>query len=285
MKIFIRSLIIFTLLAAGACSTDDHMPPRPYTVMPKDANMLSSIIGTIGVEVLPPEGLAAELAAPLAEALSAALRDQDIPALASGVLTGGHRIMGKAQQAADDLVIVWTLQNSAGAILAEHTMRQPLGLKGGAPLDAGLNEALAERAAAAFAPHLQAASGGSMQAFKVLVPDITNVSGDGGKSLPLALRRALSAAGLNVVSADDAAAIRITGQVHLSDLDPANQLVSLIWLVSAPDGSEIGRVEQSNPVPRGRAEGNWGEMAYAAAAGAAEGILPLLQDYQAKNAD
>lgn len=260
------------------------MPPRPYTVMPKQPSMLSSIIATSGVEVTPPAGVGAALGVPLAEALSAALQEQDIPSVTQKPLAGGHRITGAARLEANSIIVLWLLQNPAGETLSRFEARGAVAphRKAETPLDPGVAQALATRTAAAFAPYFLAQHGLQGASLKVAVPDLVNVAGDGGRSLPLALRRALSAAGLQVVAEQTPQTVRISGQVHLSDLDAASQLVALTWRVTAADGSEIGVVEQSNPVPRGRLEGNWGEMAYAAAAGAAEGILPLLQDYQAK---
>ena len=100
----------------------------------------------------------------------------------------------------------------------------------------------------------------------------------------MALRNALHAAGLTVVEQADATTIRIEGQVLLSELDAANQLVKLSWKVLAPDGAQIGLIDQSNPVATGSLSGHWGELAYAAAQGAADGVIPLLQDYQSQRA-
>jgi len=176
------------------------------------------------------------------------------------------------------------LRGPEGAELGSIEVRDALspGADPMEPLDATVAQALAARTAVAFAAYFPAAGGSHGVPLRVFVPDIANVPGDGGKSLPLALRSALRAAGMSVAEAEDPQAIRIEGQALLSELDAASQLVKLSWRVLATDGAEIGHIDQSNPVAHGRLDGNWGDVAYGAAAGAAEGIVPLLQDYQAR---
>ena len=285
MSLIIRLLMFPTLLALAACDPD-HPPPLPYAVMPRDANLLNAIVHQAGVEITPPEGVPAEIGGPLAKALVDALQEQDIPAITGQKLEGAHAIKGMARMDAGAIVVDWVLYTPDGAELGGVKVRDALSADASAdkPLPATVIQALTAQAVAALALHFPATSGEQGENLRVFVPDIPNVPGDGGKSLPTALRNALRAAGMSIAEAQDPQAIRIEGQVILSELDAANQLVKLTWRVLAPDGSEIGLVDQGNPVPHGRLDGNWGDVAYGAAAGAAEGIVPLLQDYQARPA-
>ena len=272
--------VLSVCLALAACAGEPTQP-LPYGVMTKEPGLLGVITAQSGVEVMPPAGAGGGLAASLAEALAAALREQDIAALAGQELSGGHRISGKAQIHENALQTAWKLHDAGGAQVAQFETREAL--PAGAQEDAipeSILRAVAERTAAAFAPHLlpSEAHAASLRAF---VPDIAGAPGDGGKSLPSALREALRAAGLTIVDAAAADALTINGTVQVSDLDAERQLVSLSWQVNAPDGGEIGRIDQNNPVSRGQLEAGWGGVAYAAASGAAEGILPLLDDYRA----
>jgi hypothetical protein len=275
-----RIPVLFACLALAAC-TGEPTHRLPYGVMTKEPGLLGVITNQSGVEVMPPEGAGGALATALSEALAAALRDQDIAALAGQELNGGHRISGKARIQDNVLVTVWKLHDAGGALAAQFETREalPAGAREDA-IPASILQAMAGHTAAAFAPHLLPGEAHSA-ALRVYVPDIAAAPGDGGKTLPSALRSELRAAGLNVVDAPAGTALTIAGSVQLSDLDAERQLVSLSWLVRAPDGQEIGRIDQSNPVPRGQLEGGWGGIAYAAASGAADGVIPLLDDYRA----
>ncbi len=284
MNSITRLLVFSALLGLAACDPD-HPPPLPYAVMPRDANLLKAIVQQAGVEVTPPEGVPAAIGAPLAQALVDALQDQDIPAITGQKLTGAHMLRGNARMEPGAIVVDWVLYTPDGAELGGVQVRDALSAAAlpDKPLPTTVIQALTAQAIAALALHFPAISGTDGENPLVFVPDIASVPGDGGKSLPGALRNALRAAGMRVSDAQDDQAIRIEGQVHLSELDAASQLVKLTWRALAPDGSEIGLVDQSNPVPHGRLDGNWGEIAYSAASGAADGIIPLLQDYKARS--
>lgn len=285
MRSFFRLLIVSALSVLGGCNAD-RQGPLPYAVMPREANLLEGIIHQAGVEVTPPVGLAPEAGAPIANALAAALRELDIAAVAGQKLAGGHSITGTARLENGAIIIAWELHAPGGAGLGKYEARDAISphASADAPLDATLVQALAMRTAAAFAPYFPAAGGAHGAVLRVFIPDIANAPGDGGKSLPLALRRALSAAGLSVAEHDEPEAIHIIGEAQLSELNAASQLVKLSWRVLGADGAEIGMIDQSNPVEQGSLDGNWGQIAYSAAAGAADGIIPLLQDYQSRSA-
>ena len=285
MNRLIRLLIVSPAFLLAACDPD-HPPPLPYAVMPRDANLLNAIVHQAGVEVTPPEGVPVEIGGPLAKALVDALQEQDIPAITGQKLAGAHAIKGAARMEPGAIVIDWVLYAPDGAELGGVKVRDALSadVHAGTALPTTMIQALTTQAVTALGLHFPAISGKQGETLRVFVPDIANVPGDGGKSLPMALRNALRAAGLGIADAQDAQAIRIEGQVILSELDAANQLVKLSWRVLASDGSEIGYIDQSNPVPHGRLDGNWSDVAYGAAAGAADGIIPLLQDYQARPA-
>lgn len=285
MKAAFRLLIVLALFALAACNAD-RQPPLPYAVMPRDANLLPLITRQAGVEIMPPEGIAAGSGAALAGALAVALQEHDIAAASGHKLAGGQLIKGVVRREPGAIIIAWALSGADGAELAKFEARDalPANADPGEPLDPGVAQALAVRAAAAFAPYFPAASGPQSAVPALFVADIAAAPGDGGAALPLALRNALRAAGMRVAEQNGPQAIRIEGEVHLSELDAASQLVKLSWRVLAPDGAEIGRIDQSNPVFSGQLDSHWGPVAYEAAAGAAEGIIPLLQDYQAQTA-
>jgi len=252
--------------------------------MPREAHLLDMIVNQPGVEISPPEGLPPELGIAVAKALAEALQQEDVPALAGQKLTGAHRLTGTARLENGAITIAWRLLDPKGAELETVEVRDAVSKQAGdgAPLPKTVLQALTAQAVSGLVPQLQAKASPHGENLRVFVPDIAGLPGDGGKSLPLALRHALSAAGMGVAETDDSKAIRVIGQINVSDIDAATQQVMLSWRVLDADGVEIGTIDQSNPVPKGRLDGNWGEIAYAAAGGAAEGIVPLLQDHQSR---
>ena len=282
MNVILRLMILAVALAAAGCDTE-RQPPMPYAVMPRDGNILGEILNHTGVEVVPPEGVSPETGAQLAGALATALQEQDIPALMGKKLAGGHQIRGDAKIESGAIVINWLLYKPDGEELAGVEVRDALS-KDAAPdklLEPGVLQALTTRAVTALALHFPATGGEFEPDMKLFVPDIEGVPGDGGKSLPHELRNALRAAGMNVTNTADPGAYRIEGQVQITG-QGAGQLVTLSWRVLDSAGKEIGHVDQSNPVAAGRLDGNWGDIAFGAAAGAADGVIPLLEDYRAK---
>lgn len=282
----IFSLLIVSVAAVFAAGCDtDRQPPLPYAVMPRDANLLQEILGNAGVEVSPPEGVSPEIGAQLANALASGLQDQDIPAIAGKKLSGAHQIRGMARMEPGVIVINWQLYEPGGEELAGVEVRDALAT-GTAPdklLDSNAVQALTTRTVTALALHFPAMGGEHGENLQIFVADIADAPGDGGKSLPLALRNALRAAGMRVTQTPGPEAIRIEGQIQVSP-QGAGELITLAWRVLAADGTEIGFIDQSNPVAARRTDGNWGELAFAAAAGAADGIIPLLADYRTRTA-
>jgi hypothetical protein len=106
------------------------------------------------------------------------------------------------------------------------------------------------------------------------------LQGPGGAELTLAMRKVLVAAGWPVVKTPRKDALTIKGKVKLGAAKGGTQSVSLIWVVSTPDGKTLGDVKQSNDVPAGSLDQGWGENAQFAAEGAAEGVFKLIEKYR-----
>jgi hypothetical protein len=114
----------------------------------------------------------------------------------------------------------------------------------------------------------------------VAVPVVTGSPGKGNGELTAAMRKALADAGWPVVKEPQSNALTIRGRVSLAPPQGETQKVSLTWVVTAPDGSRLGDVSQSNDVPAGSLAQGWGENAGYAAQAAAEGIFNLIQKYR-----
>jgi hypothetical protein len=107
--------------------------------------------------------------------------------------------------------------------------------------------------------------------------------GDGNVSLQRALGAILDQdPRIIVVDSREKARAIIDGEVKVERTSPENadDKVELVWRVASADGTELGRVTQSNSVPPGSLNVHWGETAYYAAQEAAGGIINLFAQLQ-----
>ena len=113
-------------------------------------------------------------------------------------------------------------------------------------------------------------------AVSAMVPSVTGAPGDGSRSLTTALQRELSRSGVSVSDRPAGASYRVEGKVKVGQSKDGKQPIQIDWFVKDPNGKQLGTVSQKNEIPEGSLDGNWGQVADAAAAAAAQGILKLL---------
>lgn len=114
----------------------------------------------------------------------------------------------------------------------------------------------------------------------VAVPLVQGAEGKGNAELTEAMRQVLREAGWPVVNKPAANALTIRGKVKTSAAAGAIQTVKLQWVITTPDGKNLGEVSQSNDVPAGSLRQSWGENARFATEAAAEGIFKLIQKFR-----
>ena len=94
--------------------------------------------------------------------------------------------------------------------------------------------------------------------------------------LDRAIRYALISAKVTVSKELSDAQYFLEGQVALSPVESASQMVELRWTVTYSDGSVIGHVFQRNEVPAGIFDSAWGKTAILIATAAVPGIKNIL---------
>jgi hypothetical protein len=114
----------------------------------------------------------------------------------------------------------------------------------------------------------------------VAVPFVKGADGKGNAELTAAMRQVLRDAGWPVINAPAANALTIRGKVQTDAAIGDTQKVKLQWIVSTPDGKQLGDVSQANDVPAGSLAVGWGENARFATEAAADGIFKLIQTYR-----
>ena len=116
-----------------------------------------------------------------------------------------------------------------------------------------------------------------------MVPSVTGAPGDGSTSLTSALRNELSRNGVALSERPGGPTYRVEGKVKVGQSKDGKQPIQIDWFVKDPTGKQIGTVSQKNEIPEGSLDGNWGQVADAAASAAAQGILKLLPGAKATN--
>ena len=112
---------------------------------------------------------------------------------------------------------------------------------------------------------------------KVMVGSIEGAPSDGNRQLLGGMRRALGSSRIVVMDAAGADTFVVTAKVKLTPTDDRTGQLDLTWYLKDPSGKEIGKIDQSNPVPLAAARGSWAGFGDIVAQAAVEGILELIE--------
>ncbi len=105
---------------------------------------------------------------------------------------------------------------------------------------------------------------------------VAGAPGDGEVALAAALSRQLAARGLTLATAFQANVYEVQGTVRVAPGAKGKESITIIWVVLAPDGTQVGVTRQTKDVRKGSLDKKWGPAANAAAAAAAEDIAKLI---------
>ena len=105
---------------------------------------------------------------------------------------------------------------------------------------------------------------------------VAGAPGDGEQTLADALSWQLAARGIAPATAFQANVYEVQGTVRVAPAGKGKESVTIIWVVLAPDGSQLGVTRQKRDVRKGSLDKKWGAAANAAAAAAANDIGRLL---------
>jgi hypothetical protein len=117
----------------------------------------------------------------------------------------------------------------------------------------------------------------NQRAIKVMVAPIEGAPSDGNRQLFGGMRRALGSSKIVVMDSPGADTFVVTGRVKLTAIDDRSGQLELTWTLKDPGGKEIGKVDQSNPVPLAATRGSWAGFGDIVAQAAVEGLLELLE--------
>jgi hypothetical protein len=118
---------------------------------------------------------------------------------------------------------------------------------------------------------------GSQQQVKVMVAPVEGAPSDGNRQLFGGMRRALGSTKIVVMDAAGGDTFTVAGKVKLTPIDDSRGQLDVSWVLKDPAGKEVGKVDQSNPVPLAAARGSWAGFGDIVAQAAVEGVLDLLE--------
>jgi hypothetical protein len=126
-------------------------------------------------------------------------------------------------------------------------------------------------------PAPAAAPAPNQRQLKVMVAPIEGAPSDGNRQLFGGMRRALGSSKILVMDSPCTDTYTVSGRVKLTPIDDRSGQLELTWVLKDPGGKEIGKVDQSNPVPLAATRGSWAGFGDIVAQAAVEGILELLE--------
>jgi len=278
----LRSALLGLLLTAAGCQP----LPKPFAedAPPQDAPIMT-LKDSAGIVVQPIGGAPEPVAVQLADAMAEALRDADVPASTQASNRGSYVLAGTAEErprAGDRALIAlhWELRGPDGRSAGTYEQTAESSLTRWHEGDPAFIKQLVGAAAPAVADLLLEEGAVAVDSEqRVAVPLVVGAPGDGARSLARAMEVALRQANVPVAENGAAASGRhftVAGKVGLAAAAEGKQKISVSWTLLGPDGGQIGQVNQENAIAAGSLDGRWGDVAYAVAKSAADGIVALL---------
>jgi hypothetical protein len=266
-------LALLAALALGACGN----LPRPFQPDDKvEGNRLLTLPDRAGVIVLPVAGLPEPIAVELADKLAAALMRENVLATTGEGNRHSYLLEGETTKGPDGVAVAqFELRDPRGAIVKTVTVPLDRAAQGSGDMDP---TAVARSAAPPLAAALQPDAVNPPPPRPPL--KIGRVSGaprDGDLMLSRALDYALRRTGVKLAEATDKYSFEVRGEVFIVPRGPKLRNVNITWTLFAPDGTQLGQVQQQNDVTPEFLEKAWNEVASAVADGAAEGLLDLIE--------
>lgn len=266
------SILLLALFGAGC-----QPLPHPFAGEPGAPNPLLQVPESYGLVVEDVAGLPQGQAQSVRQGLAEALQREQVLASAGVGNIRAYRLSGVADPASGGAAVDWRLLSPAGEDVRRF---EDVGL--GASASPLFAREVADALRASLPADQQAAPEAAAQAGPAIaLAAVEGAPGDGSTALSRALAAALAMRGIRVVSDSDDR-LSVAGTVAVEPVRPGVERVDLVWSVLAPDRQVVGTVRQSNEVAAGSLDGRWGAVAEAAAQGAADGIVGVLDGMRAK---
>jgi hypothetical protein len=279
------SVCLAVLLLLAGCGD----LPQPFRGNPGRQARSLAIPLAIRLAVPPPsQALLDEAnARGLAEAMTAALQGEEVPAIAiDRPLPLDWQLVITAESAGGAVRPRFELVNADGRSQGVHEgapvpirawaePTPPMLAQVAAQATPGLTRLLLSVQAARASATPGAITAGPP---RVRFLPVTGAPGDGAQALAARMREFMSNLGFVVQDAAEGAQYGLTAEVRITPPADNAQVVDLQWIVTRRDGEELGRVVQVNEVPAGRLNRFWGDIAYVAAEQASGGVQTIIRN-------
>ncbi len=276
--------------------------PQPFERDDQNKKIVESILTDAGVMIAPITNAPPPANVQLAERIALAAQDRDLVAVTRGASRKANLLQGVASTYRDELGgsyirVSWQLAGPDGIVFDrivvetkafEPTADDPWLLYANSDLNQVVDET-ADFLVAALLDRGQSQSVSQVAAvaqlnfgspYHLYVKRVVGAPGDGSDALTDALNDLLSAEGISIPIAVDTlpsnSSYVIAGRVNIEAIDDVADAISLVWDIALPDGQILGSVNQENIIPHGSLDGEWGKIAYEAAAAAADGLMSVL---------
>ena len=272
--------LCFSLVTLSACGS----LPQPFRHAEGEAVLMPDLAG--GVIVRPVTGPMADPYG-LTDALVSVLNVAEVPAVLREAPKAEADAGGLSQpptfadktviiegKAVDEQTIVWQVSNAGGEVLGEY--RQSVDKTALSRTSPEALRGIAQRAFPGIIALLPIEKSHNVAGpARIRLIPVQEAPGDGSVRLTSAMRLALKTAGF--ILTDEQPSYILTGNVLVAPYQAGAEMVSVTWLLTYPDGMELARIQQANPVPQGTMDGPWGNLANLIAEGGVQGVQEALR--------
>eukprot|EP01037_Dinobryon_pediforme_P005302 gene5302-5355_t len=287
--IFLRALPALLLLLLASCGG----LPQPFAGYPGATAARLAQPPPARLTIMPPKSalLPDDAATGFADAMAAALIEQDVPAMAAAPRPGDWRLVTTAQLGdgaqSSQVIPLYTVLDGTGE-QAGVQQGQPVPASAWSQAAPATLKTAADNAAPGIADLLtrieasrRASDPNSLlnRPAKLVVPDVTGAPGDGNRQLARQMRIALAGQGMlvqDVAPKDGQTDFTVAGTVNTVPIAGGMTRIEIQWVISNPKGDERGRIVQLNEVPRGSLDRLWGDVAVVVASEAAGGVKDVV---------
>ena len=121
-----------------------------------------------------------------------------------------------------------------------------------------------------------AAPAGKPQAVRIVVPRVDGRAGRWTRQPGRRHEARFGRRNFAIVPKADAGSLTVRGKVELKPFNNGREVITITWAVLDAQNNQVGEIEQSNVIPGGSLNGEWGPIAREITVAAAEGLLDLL---------